>query len=128
MKPENRGGTRRRDRRLNGRGDRCCLARARYMNAEPACPAKDRDRQGERVPRYIGKGRETAVIYLLVTTRVVEFDDLHELWIFEVGDGRIVESDVPVFANAEANEIDRLFTEHFRVAGNDGGGVRLLGG
>src|SRR6187402_115640 len=112
------------NRRLNGVG----FARTRNVDTESPRPPEHRDRQRKRVARHVGKRRETAVIHLLVAARLIELDDLHELRVFKVGDGRIVKGDMTIFADAETDEVDRLFAEQFAIASTDGSWVRLLRG
>ena len=51
---------------------------------------------------------EVAFAHLLLTAGGVELHDLHVERVVEVGDGRVVEREVPVLADAEAAEIERV--------------------
>ena len=64
--------------------------------------------------------RKAAVVDLLLAAGFVELDDLDSLWIIEVGDGRIIESDVSIFTNSHADEVDGAFVHEFGVAGDLG--------
>ena len=64
--------------------------------------------------------RKAAVVDLLLAAGFVEFDDFDGLWIIEVGDGRVIESDVSIFANAHADEVDGALGHESGVAGDLG--------
>ena len=104
------------------------FSRTGDVNTEAFRLAENGDGEGERVERYVGEGGEAAVVDLLLAAAEVELDDFYEVGVFEVGHGRIVESDVAIFANAQADEIDGFFLEEGGVLGGDGGGIGLFGG
>ena len=54
---------------------------------------------------------EVALAHLLATARVVELHHLDVERVVEVGDGRVVEREVPVLADAEAAEVERMVAE-----------------
>ena len=58
---------------------------------------------------------ETAVIYLLVTTSVVEVDNFYSFCIVKVGNMRIIESNMTIFANAHEDNIYREFGQYFFI-------------
>ena len=70
-----------------------------------------------------GECGKAAVVHLLLAAGGVELHDFHECWVGEVGDGRIVKSEVPIFPNAEAANINRCLAEQCRIARALGGGV-----
>ena len=72
---------------------------------------RDRDRAG----RNVGDGREVAFAHLLELAAIVELDDLDDERVVEVGDRRVVEREVPVLADTEAAEIDRVLLDQARV-------------
>ena len=85
--------------------------------AEERAPAHERGNgQRKRVARDGIERGKTAVVDLLLAAGGVEFDDLHGARIGEVGDGRVVEGDVSVFADAETNDVDRRLREQGRIA------------
>ena len=57
------------------------------------------------------KGSEAAVIDLLLAANIVQRNDLCHLGIVKVGDPRIVEGDVAVFANAHNNNVGGIFLQ-----------------
>ena len=64
-------------------------------------------------------GREiwkTSVVHLLLTAGRIEFDDLDQVQIEEIRNGRIVERNVPILADAKTNEIDRTLGQQRGVA------------
>src|SRR5579884_2398942 len=69
---------------------------------------KDRDRERERVLRHCVHVRKMAVADLLHAAGCVELRDFDGARVFEIGDRRIVEGYVAVFADAEAAEVNRL--------------------
>ncbi len=64
--------------------------------------------------------RKAAVVDLLLAAGLVELDHLDGVWIIEVGDGRVIESDMSIFTNAHADKIDGAFVHEFGVAGDLG--------
>ena len=128
MEAEDRGGACGRDRALHGGAHGVGFSRTGDVNTEAFRLAENGDGEGERVERYVGEGGEAAVVDLLLAAAEVELDDFYEVGVFEVGHGRIVESDVAIFANAQADEIDGFFLEEGGVLGGDGGGIGLFGG
>ena len=60
--------------------------------------------------------REAPVVYLLLTTDVVELHGLHPLRVVEVRDRRIVERDVSVLADAHHHDVSRGLLQDLRVA------------
>ena len=128
MEPEDRGGAGGGDRALDGGAYGGGFAGPRDVNAEALRLAENGDGERERVEGHLGEGGEAAVVDLLLAAGEVEFDDFDEERVGEVGDGRVVEGDVAVFANAHADEIDGLCAEEGGVAGGDGLGVGLFGG
>jgi len=105
-----------------------CLERTRHVDTEATGLAEDRNRERKSVERDLGQRREAAVVDLLLAAGEVELDHFHEVRVLEVGHGWIVESDVPVFADSHANEIDGLLSEQRSVARSDCGGVFFLSG
>ena len=51
---------------------------------------------------------EVALVHLLEPARPIELDDLHVEGVVEVGDGRVVEGQMAVLADAEAAEVERV--------------------
>ena len=76
------------------------------------------DGEGEGVGGHSFEGVEAAVMDLLLAAEFVEFDEFYESGIVEVGDGRIVESEVGILADAEAGDVDGIFGEEGGVAGD----------
>ena len=70
--------------------------------------AQGRDGQGQRVERHLVHAGEVTFIDLLLAAGEVELDELHEAFVLEIGDRRIVEGDVAVLTDAEAAEVDFL--------------------
>ena len=66
------------------------------------------DRDGDRVRRHVVDRREVPFADLLAARRGLERDDLHVDGIVEVGDGRIVEREVPVLADPAAAQVERM--------------------
>ena len=62
--------------------------------------------------------RKAAVVDLLLAAGFVQLDDFNGLWVIEVGDGRIIESDVSIFTNAHTDEVDGALGHESGVAGN----------
>lgn len=75
------------------------------------------DGQGEGVRGNGFDAREMAFLKLLHFAGEVEFDQFDEVFFLEAGHGRIVESQMAVFAHTEAAEVDRLLFEEGFVAG-----------
>ena len=75
-----------------------------------------RQRQRQGVRRDVGQRREAAVVHLLAPARVVERHDLHARRVGEVRHRRVVERQVAVLADAEADEVDRRRRQQGRVA------------
>ena len=61
-------------------------------------------------------GREVTLPHLLSLAGVVERDDLHRLGIVEVGDGRVVEGEVPVLADPQDGQRGPRLAQERRVA------------
>ena len=68
---------------------------------------------GERngVFRHFFEGVERLVVHLLAAAFFVEVDEFHRPFILKIGHVRIVESDMPVFPDAEADDIDGVFSQ-----------------
>jgi hypothetical protein len=63
--------------------------------------------------------------HLLLAACIVQLHHFDRMGIVEIRDGRIIEGEVPVLANAKTTEIDGLRAEKVRVAGTLG--QRLIG-
>ena len=63
---------------------------------------------------------EAAVVDLLLAAGLVELDHLDSVRIFEVCNGRIIESDVSIFANTHADEVNGALGHESGVAGDLG--------
>ena len=127
VKPENRSGARRRNGAFDGGAHRGRFARAGHVDAEATRLAKHGNGQRERMTRHSVERGKTTVVNLLLAARMIQLDDLYELRVCEIRDGRIVECDVAVFADAHANQINRFFAQQHRVARRDGRRIWFLG-
>src|SRR5262245_23322387 len=79
-------------------------------------PHDGRDGQRERLTRnavYIG---ERSFPELLLTAGFIKLDNLNEVWIIKISDGRVVKSEMPIFTNADAGQINLVFAEQARVS------------
>ncbi|MNL72632.1 hypothetical protein D3C87_1979690 [compost metagenome] len=65
--------------------------------------------------RYFAEGVEAFVVDLLLAAGVVEFHYFHFQWIIEKRYMRVVECQMPILADAEAYNVDRVLAEEFRV-------------
>src|SRR5262249_39202722 len=96
---------------LQGVSNGLCLSRAGHSSDDCTRGKQRWDRQSQRGLRDIIQAREASVIYLLLTTKPIEFDWLNPGRIIEVGDRRIVEGQMPVLANSKTDKIDRCFPQ-----------------
>ncbi len=74
------------------------------------------DGKRQRTRRNGFQAREIPFTHLLAFAGVVEPHDFNRASVVEIGHGRIVESQVAVFADAEAAEVNRLSAQQLRVA------------
>src|SRR5688572_17937478 len=74
------------------------LAPSGNDSAQQACSRENRQRNRHGHPRDVVESSEAAVIDLLLTADCVDLDQLYEVRIGEVCDGRIVEGNVTVLA------------------------------
>ena len=83
---------------------------------QPLPREQRRNGQCHRLFRHIIKGCETTVIDLLLATCIVQLDHLDPNRIIKIGDRRIVERQMSVFANSETDQIyRRCFQQAFVV-------------
>lgn len=75
--------------------------------------------------RDFGEHWEATVVHLLAPAGVVEPDDLHEHRVVEIRHGRVIERQVAVLADTEADEVDRRRRQQGRVARARDGGRQL---
>ena len=61
--------------------------------------------------RHIFQAGETTVVDLLEPTKLVEANDFDEERIEKIGDGRVVERQVAVFADPRADDVGRFETQ-----------------
>lgn len=80
--------------------------------------AEGGDGEGEGVRGHGFEGGEVPFLDLLHFAGVVELHEFDPVRIVEAGDGRIIEGDVAIFADAEAAEIDGLRLEERGVPGD----------
>jgi hypothetical protein len=57
---------------------------------------------------YFGEALEATVVDLLIAARPIEPDDFDENRVKEIGDGRVIESEVAILADPRADDIGRL--------------------
>ncbi len=69
---------------------------------------ESRNRQRVSMGGYVGEAFEAAVVDLLIAAGGVEPDQLDENWVEEIGDGRVIESEVAVLADPRTDDIGRL--------------------
>ena len=84
--------------------------------AEPASLRKHPQRDRNRLSRNQGQAREAVVVNLLLTTDVVQFDDLREDRIGKIGGWRIVKGDMSVLPYAQADHVDRSLGQQCCIA------------
>ena len=104
------------------------LARSRHRADDRPGAAQRGNRERQRAARDVVEGREATIINLLPAAGLVEFHDFHQLRILEISHRRIVEREVPVLADAEADEVRRRRREQRGVAPALGCRVRRLAG
>jgi len=93
------------------------------MDAQAPRGTEYRHRERERAPRHLNDRLKTPVVYLLQEARVIQFHLLHSGAVIEIREGRVVERNVPVFADSHANQIDGKLQKHFGIAGADLGAI-----
>ena len=104
------------DRTLRARGGRARPCAPRERSRAPSTRAQQRgDGDGDGVRRHRVHVGKVALTHLLATARVVELHHLHVERVFEVGDGRVVEREVSVLADAETTEVESVDAEQRRV-------------
>lgn len=67
---------------------------------------------------HVVKSRKALVVHLLAAADIVQFDDLDVVRVIKIGDGRIVEGNMPVDPDAQDHRIDRRFIEPSRIFGH----------
>ena len=90
---------------------RDCLPRLGNQTKESFRREQRRNRQRQGVGWNRGQAAEVTFAHLLPFARVIEFHNLDPALLLEIRDGWIVESEMPVFADAETTEVDRLGAE-----------------
>ena len=103
-------------RRLQGIPDRLGLGGAGDNGIDPRGRHEGRDGQGQGMGGHVVKGGKTAIVHLLQAAGLVEGDDLDLQRIGEIGDGRIVEGQVAILANAGADDVDGMGGQEGSVA------------
>ena len=116
MGAKHRGGASGRDRIIHGPRDRCPLGHTRHRAEQVRARQQRGDRQRDRMRRDVGKGGKTAIVDLLAAARIVELDRLDRQWVVKVGDGRIVEREVAVLTDAEADDVDRSLAQQLSIS------------
>ena len=85
----------------------CPSLRRRGYDAEKMRSADEhRNCQRDRVLRYVIDLSEATVIDLLIAADLVELDGLDKLFILEISNGRVVECDMTVLADAHNDDVD----------------------
>ena len=74
-----------------------------------------RDREGEGVSGHVLDSIEAGIVKLLGTARLIETNDLHLYRVEKIGNGRVVEGEVTVFANPRANDVGGFGQEYVLV-------------
>jgi len=70
--------------------------------------AEHRDREGKGILRDGGQIWKMAFVDLLLAARFIQLDELDTMRVLEIGDWRIVESEMTILADAETAEINWL--------------------
>ncbi len=83
---------------------------------QPVRPHQARHRKRDGAMWNGGQVREAIVIHLLLPADLVQFNHLNVERIGEIGDGRIIERNVSVHADPEADEIDRRLVQQVCIA------------
>src|SRR6185437_4203549 len=93
-----------RDRPLERQPHCLALGGARHHAIEPLRPQQARHRQRHCLQRYVGEPGKALVIDLLLPADLVEVDQLDVERVVEIGDWRVVEGNVAVDPDAEADD------------------------
>jgi hypothetical protein len=114
------------DRPREGIVYRLRLSSGRHNPAQQARFGKHRQRDRDGEPRNRFDVRETAVVYLLVPARQVDFHGLDPKRIGEIGHRRVIEREVAVFAEPETDDVNRSAPDQRLITPGFRAGVRRL--
>lgn len=103
------------DRPFKGGADGGSLSGFRHDTDKSGSRDERRNREGEGVLRHAVDGGEAAFADLLLAAGAVELNQFDGARVVEVGDGRVVEGDMAVLADAETAEVDGLCPQQFGV-------------
>src|SRR5580704_12796167 len=87
------------------------------MDTQSHRMAENRYGQRQSPPWHVAKGSEAAVVDLLLAAFEVQFHVLHQFGIVKIGHTWVVECDVPIFPDAEKDNINGLFNQETRITG-----------